>query len=73
MTKIRKRYLRTQKLMGLLLVIAAVLVALLTGGDGTVGLLFVPVGLYFIFTKKVIVNRYAYIDEMKERRRTRSR
>lgn len=68
MTRLKKKYLLRQKLAGLVLVIAAILAAMLFA-EGTAGLLFVPVGLYFIFTKKVIFDRSNYIDELKERKR----
>jgi hypothetical protein len=69
MTRLKKKYLKKQKLMGFLLIFAVVIVTLLTGGDATVGLLFIPLGLWFIITKKVYLGRYEYIEEMKERRR----
>ena len=68
MTRLKKKYLLRQKFAGLVLVIASILLAMLFA-EGTVGLLFVPVGLYLIFTKKVIFDRSNYIDELKERKR----
>lgn len=68
MTRLKKKYLKKQKLAGLFMIIVAILVAMVIA-DGTVGLLVVPVGLWFIFSKKVIFDRYNYIDELKERQR----
>lgn len=73
MTKLRKRYLLKQKLMGLFMIFAAVIVTLLTGEDATVVLLFVPLGLWFVFAKKVYLDRDKYIDEMKRRKQMRLR
>ena len=69
MTRIKKSYLLKQKLAGLFLMIATVIVALFGNCDATVGLLFIPVGLYFIITNRVILNRYNYVYEIKERKR----
>lgn len=71
MTKLRKRYLRTQKLAGLVLFIVALIITLCV--EGTIGCAGMMLGLYLVFTKKVIFNRYNYIDEMKELRHWRSR
>lgn len=68
MTRLKKKYLKKQKLAGLFMIIAAMLVAMVIA-DGTVGLLVVPVGLWFIFSKKVIFDRVNYIDELKEQKR----
>ena len=67
MTRLKKKYLKKQKLAGLFMIIIAILVAMVIA-DGTVGLLVVPVGLWFIFSKKIIFDRINYIDEMKEQR-----
>ena len=69
MSKLRKRYLLKQKLAGLFFIIATFVVAYYADGDATVGWLFLPVGLWFISTKKVILNRYNYIYDIKEHQR----
>lgn len=67
MTRLKKKYLKKQKLAGLLLFIVALIITLCA--EGTIGCAGMMLGLYLVFTKNVIFNRYNYIDELKERQR----
>ena len=69
----RKRYFRRQKLMGLGMVVLSIvfMMALLAIGetDGTILLFGVPMGLYLIFTKKMVLDdNYKLEMEEKEAR-----
>lgn len=56
-----KRYFIKQKLMGALLVIFMLLTVVLSDGDLTAAIIFVPIGLYALFTKKmVMVDKYFF-------------
>lgn len=59
----RIKYFIIQKLMGLVIVVLAVVSCVITG-DGTAALLLIPIGIYTIFTRKlVITNTYYYEHE----------
>ena len=59
----RIKYFIIQKLMGLVIVVLAVVSCIITG-DGTAALLLIPIGIYTIFTRKlVITNTYYFEDE----------
>ena len=53
---LRARYFRKQKLMGVLLTLLGILTAFLLEGDITVAMIIVPLGLYVIFTKKMVLS-----------------
>ena len=50
-----KIYYLKQKLYGLIFVIIGVITPIILDGDATVSLLFIPLGLYLIFTKNKIM------------------
>ena len=59
----RIKYFVIQKLMGLVIVVLAVVSCIITG-DGTAALLLIPIGIYTIFTRKlVITNTYYFAHE----------
>lgn len=63
----RYYYFRKQKLMGLVLVILAVLSVILMEGDATAALLIGPLGLYTMFTRKMLItDDYFYEMEAKK-------
>ncbi len=51
----KKKLLGIQRRMGLLLTILSVLTAIIFGGDLTCMLVLIPLGLYMLCTKKVII------------------
>lgn len=67
MTKLRKKYLKRQRLVGLVLFLISIIAAMFV--ELTIGCTGILLGLYFMVTKKVIFDRVDYIDELKERRR----
>lgn len=59
----RIKYFVIQKLMGLVVAVLAIVSCVITG-DGTAALLLIPIGLYTVFTRKlVITNTYYYEHE----------
>ena len=60
-----------QKLMGLLFIAISVFM-MAFDGDGTVGLLFIPMGIYLIFTKKCLIY-HKRIKENKEDKKDRAK
>lgn len=56
----RRHYFKKQKAMGLLLIVLGILVAMIDGGNITVLLLFLPLGLYAIFTKEMLLHDQYY-------------
>ena len=53
----RKRffYFLKQKMMGIALIIISILIPILLDGDATASLLFLPLGIYVLFTKKKVI------------------
>ena len=66
----RKKYFLEQKLYGAGLVLLSIAMLPLSDGDGTHLLLFVPLGLWLMFTREMaIVTEYYYECERRERRK----
>lgn len=67
----RKRYFRKQKIMGLVMVLLGFVTMVVTGGDPTLVFFFGPIGLYTIFTKKMVIyDEYFWeVERRKELRR----
>ena len=55
------KYFVIQKLMGLLLLIVSIL-SVLISGDGTAALLLIPIGIYTIFTRKLVITNTYYFE-----------
>lgn len=55
------KYFVIQKLMGLVIVVLAVISCVITG-DGTAALLLIPIGIYTIFTKKLVITNTYYFE-----------
>ena len=55
------KYFVIQKLMGLVIVVLAVVSCIITG-DGTAALLLIPIGIYTIFTKKLVITNTYYFE-----------
>lgn len=55
----RHKYFFVQRLTGLVLLLLTVLGVVLTGGDATMAIITVPLGMYLVFTKEmVLINRF---------------
>ncbi|MBD5457479.1 MAG: hypothetical protein HDR27_02770 [Lachnospiraceae bacterium] len=53
-----KKYWKRRKkqyLMGTALIVSGILAVVLVGGDATIALITVPLGLYLVFTKEVLI------------------
>ena len=57
----RIKYFVIQKLTGLLLLIVSIL-SVLISGDGTAALLLTPIGIYTIFTRKLVITNTYYFE-----------
>ena len=57
----RIKYFIIQKLMGLVIVVLAVVSCIITG-DGTAALLLIPIGIYTIFTRKLVITNTYYFE-----------
>ena len=55
------KYFVIQKLMGLVIVVLAVISCTITG-DGTAALFLIPIGLYTIFTSKLVITNIYYFE-----------
>ena len=62
MTK-RQLYFIVQKLIGVALIVGSVLFVMLNDGDATAALITVPLGLYSVFTKRMIWRIESLMDE----------
>lgn len=51
----QKNERKKQCLMGGALIAAGILAAVLVGGDATIALITVPLGIYLIFTKEILI------------------
>ncbi len=51
----RRKYFLRQRLMGLFLLAVTVPAVVLTGGDATIAVITVPLGVYLVFTKEMIL------------------
>ena len=58
----RIKYFVIQKLMGLVIVVLAVISCIITG-DGTAALLLIPIGIYTIFTRKLVITNTYYFEQ----------
>ena len=57
----RITYFVIQKLMGLVIVVLSVISCIITG-DGTAALLLIPIGIYTIFTRKLVITNTYYFE-----------
>ena len=48
-------YFLKQKMMGIALIIISILIPILLDGDATASLLFLPLGIYMLFTKEKVI------------------
>lgn len=53
--KVKTIYFLKQKMMGIALIIISVLIPILLDGDATASLLFLPLGIYILFTKEKVI------------------
>lgn len=64
----RRWYFIKQRLFGIALLIFTVLATMLLDGDATIGLIMVPLGLYLIFSKEMlIVNNFYWQEERRKK------
>ena len=62
----RRQYFLKQRLTGIFLLLFTILAVMLTGGDATIAIITVPLGLYLVFTKEMLLANDFY-RETKER------
>ena len=48
-------YFLKQKMMGIALIIISILIPIINNGDATASLLFLPLGIYVLFTKEKVI------------------
>ena len=53
--KAKTIYFLKQKMMGIALIIISILIPILLDGDATASLLFLPLGIYVLFTKEKVI------------------
>ena len=53
--KAKTIYFLKQKMMGIALIIISILIPIINNGDATVSLLFLPLGIYILFTKEKVI------------------
>lgn len=63
----RRQYFLKQRLTGIFLLVFTILAVTLTGGDATIAIITVPLGLYLVFTKEKVIESDFY-RETKERK-----
>lgn len=63
----RRWYFLKQRLTGIFLLVFTILAVMLTGGDATIAIITVPLGLYLVFTKEMVIESSFY-RETKERK-----
>ncbi len=51
----RRQYFLKQRLTGVFLLVFTVLAVMATGGDATIAIITVPLGLYLLFTKEMLL------------------
>jgi hypothetical protein len=51
----RRQYFPKQRLTGVFLLVFTVLAVMATGGDATIAIITVPLGLYLLFTKEMLL------------------
>lgn len=52
----RRQYFIKQRLTGVFLLVFTVLAVMVTGGDATIAIITVPLGLYLVFTKEMVID-----------------
>lgn len=57
----RIKYFVIQKLMGLVIIVLAVVSCIITG-DGTAAILLIPIGIYTMFTRKLVITNTYYFE-----------
>ncbi len=64
----RQKYFVKQKLIGIAMLLLTAVSWIVLDGDATIGILYVPIGIYLIFTKKMWVmdDYFLQIEERKE-------
>lgn len=64
----RQKYFVKQKLIGIAMLLLTAVSWIVLDGDVTIGILYVPIGIYLIFTKKMWVmdDYFLQIEERKE-------
>lgn len=67
----RQNYFVKQKLNGVAMILLAIFSTIVLDGDATACLLFVPLGGFLIFTKKMVImdDYYILLEERRDRRR----
>ena len=53
--KAKTIYFLKQKMMGITLIIISILIPIINNGDATASLLFLPLGIYVLFTKERVI------------------
>ena len=53
--KAKTIYFLKQKMMGIALIIISILIPIVNNGDATASLLFLPLGIYVLFTKEKVI------------------
>ena len=53
--KAKTIYFLKQKMMGIALIIISILIPIVCDGDATTSLLFLPLGIYMLFTKEKVI------------------
>ena len=53
--KAKTIYFLKQKMMGIALIIISILIPIINNGDATASLLFLPLGIYVLFTKERVI------------------
>ena len=53
--KAKIMYFLRQKMIGIALIIISILIPIINDGDATASLLFLPLGIYMLFTKKKVI------------------
>ena len=53
--KAKTIYFLKQKMMGIALIIISILIPIINNGDATASLLFLPLGIYVLFTKEKVI------------------
>ena len=52
----RRQYFLKQRLTGVFLLVFTALAVMATGGDATIAIITVPLGLYLVFTKEMVID-----------------
>ena len=53
----RRQYFLKQRLTGIFLLVFTVLAVIVTGGDATRAIITVPLGMYLVFTKEMVLTK----------------